>query len=342
MNKTLFFHPRNDFSGSTRVLANIIEAEYADQEVEIITMSCSDGFLSHLPNVHIVPIHQFSIKKYKIPIITQLAWRINAILLAWKYGKNCDTFYINTLLPWYAAIVGKWCHKRIIYHVHEKFVVSSPEIKFAEYVFKHVNAKRIFVSRYVQSCYPSRHDCEETVKYNTLPASFFNAVQMIPLGKRKRNTILMISSLSKAKGVFTFLEVAKLMPHLSFKLVLSASPNAITHFIGNDIPTNMKWWPAQRDIHPFLQTSDVILNLSIPALWVETFGMTILEAMAYGLPAIVPNVGGPIEIVKNGYNGYCIDVTDVGLVTQTIDRVLEKDEYERLTTNTLKRVKILN
>lgn len=342
MNKTLFFHPRNDFSGSTRVLANIIETEYSDQKVEIITMNYSDGFLSYLPNVQIVPIRQFSIKKYKIPIITQLAWRINAIFLTWKYGKSYEIFYINTLLPWYAAIVGKWNHKKIIYHIHEKFVISSPEVKLAEYVFSHVRAKRIFVSRYVQSCYPTRKDSEEVVKYNTLPTSFLIAIQVIPLEKRKRNTILMIASLSKSKGIFTFIEAAKRMPHLSFQLVLSASSNAITHFIGNDVPVNMKWWPAQRDIHPFLQTSDVILNLSIPALWIETFGMTILEAMAYGLPAIVPNVGGPVEIVKSGYNGYCIDVTDVELVTQTIDRVLEKVEYERLAANALECVKMFS
>lgn len=339
MDKIVFFHPRNDFSGSTRVLANVIESQYADQKVEVISMNYADGFLSYLSNVRIIPIRLISIKKHQIPIITPLLWRFYAVCLAWKYANHCEIFYVNTLLPWYAAIVGRLRCKRIIYHVHEKFVVTSPEIRLAEYVFNHVRAKRIFVSRYVQNCYHMREDCETVVRYNTLPASFLKAVQIVPLKKRKRNTILMMSSLLESKGIFTFIKVAKLLPNLSFKLVLSASVNDIIHFIGNDIPANLEWWPAQRDIHPFLHAADIVLNLSIPSLWIETFGMTILEAMAYGIPAIVPNVGGPIEIVENGYNGYCIDVTDTELVARTIVRVLEETEYCRLVANATKRMK---
>ncbi len=342
MDKIVFFHPRNDFSGSTRVLANVIESQYAGQKVEVISMNYVDGFLSYLPNVRIIPIRLISIKKHQIPVITPLSWRFYAVFLAWKYVKHCEIFYINTLLPWYAAVVGRLHRKRIIYHVHEKFVVTSPEVRLAEYVFNHVRAKRIFVSRYVQNCYPMRKDCESVVKYNTLPASFLRAVQIMPLEKRERNTVLMIASPLISKGIFTFIEVAKRLPHLSFRLVLSASTNEIVHFIGNDIPTNIEWWPAQRDIHPFLHTADIVLNLSIPSLWVETFGMTILEAMAYGIPAIVPNVGGPIEIVENRYNGYCIDVTDVDLVARTIEYALKKTEYERLVINALEHVKKLS
>ena len=339
MNKALFFHPRNDFSGSTRVLANVIETEYAGQKVEVITMNSKDGFLTHLPNVHIIPIRLSLLWGKKIPVFTPIAWRFYAAFLAWKHGRHYDVFYINTLLPWYAAIVGKCCHKELWYHVHEKFMIKSPGVRLAEYVFIHVQAKRIYVSHYVQSCYPSRKDSKEIIKYNTLPVSFLNAVKILPLEQRKRNAVLMLSSLSREKGVYTFVELAKRLPHISFKLVLSINQDAIEHFLGDDIPENLEWWPAQRDIHPFLRTSDVILNLSIPAFCIETFGMTILEAMAYGIPAIVPNVGGPIELVESGYNGYCVDVTDVDLVAQTIVKVLEETEYNRLATNALERVK---
>lgn len=339
MGKVLFFHPRNDFSGSTRVLANVIETEYAEQRVEVITMNCVDGFLTYLPNVHIIPIRLFLLKGHRIPVFTPLVWRFYAVFLSWKYGRYYDAFYINTLLPWYAAIVGRCFHKKLLYHVHEKFKVMSPEVRLAEYVFNHVQATRIYVSKYVRNCYPSRKDSKEIVKYNILPVSFLNAVQALPLAQRKRDTVLMLASLSKGKGVYTFVEIAKRLPRLSFRLVLNTDRDSIEKFLGNDIPANMEWWPAQRDIHPFLRASDVILNLSIPALWVETFGMTILEAMAYGLPAVVPNVGGPTELVKDGYNGYCVDVTDAGLVARVIDRVLEESEYNRLAMNALEQVK---
>ena len=38
--------------------------------------------------------------------------------------------------------------------------------------------------------------------------------------------------------------------------------------------------------------------------------MSILEAMAYGLPIVGPNVGGIGEIINNGEDGYLIDTRD--------------------------------
>lgn len=65
--------------------------------------------------------------------------------------------------------------------------------------------------------------------------------------------------------------------------------------------------------------------------------MTILEAMAYGIPSIVPNVGGPIELIEDGHNGYCVDVTNAELVADKIRSVLNTDYYERLCKGALER-----
>lgn len=78
-----------------------------------------------------------------------------------------------------------------------------------------------------------------------------------------------------------------------------------------------------------------MLNLSNPFLCVETFGMTILEAMAYGVPSIAPNIGGPIELIEDGYNGFCVDVTDAKVVAEKIKEVLGLDNYERFADNAL-------
>ena len=339
MDKILFFHPQNDFTGSTRVLANVIESEYADRQVTVITINTGKGFFSFLPNVRIVSICYPLFRKKKIPVLTSLVWRLHAWLLALLYGWRFDVFYINTIMPYYAAIVGRLYGKRIIYHVHEKFVVKSQYTKVAEYVFNHVRAKRIFVSKYVRDQYLAKSGCDSVVKYNTLPRSFLSAVRAIPVEQRRRDTAILIASLTKAKGIFTYIDVARKMPKYTFLLMISADMDKIRSFLPHDIPSNVKVIPAQKDIHPFLRASDVVLNLSIPSVWIETFGMTILEAMAYGIPAIVPNAGGPTELVENGYNGYCVDVTDVNVLVDTIRKVLDENEYKRLAENALERVK---
>jgi glycosyltransferase involved in cell wall biosynthesis len=76
------------------------------------------------------------------------------------------------------------------------------------------------------------------------------------------------------------------------------------YFKGKEIPKQLIIYPTQTDTHPFYQEASVILNLSHPDLWVETFGLTILEGMRYGLPAIVAPVGGVTELVEDNKNGF--------------------------------------
>ena len=73
------------------------------------------------------------------------------------------------------------------------------------------------------------------------------------------------------------------------------------------------------------------MNLTNPAMVVETFGMTILEAMSYGIPVIAPPVGGPAEIVQDGENGYTADVRN----TQQMDVLLQQ-----LATQSAERVRL--
>ena len=112
----------------------------------------------------------------------------------------------------------------------------------------------------------------------------------------------------------------------------------IKEYFREQVPSNVTLLPSQSNIHPCLHNSDLLLNLSIPSLWVETFGMTIIEGMAYGLPAIVPNVGGPTELVDDGYNGFTLDVSDVAMVAQKIRQVLQPDIYFTMSNNALKKV----
>jgi len=43
----------------------------------------------------------------------------------------------------------------------------------------------------------------------------------------------------------------------------------------------------------------------------DTFGRVILEAQSRGLPALVTDVGGPREIIKNGKTGHVLSLSDI-------------------------------
>lgn len=60
------------------------------------------------------------------------------------------------------------------------------------------------------------------------------------------------------------------------------------------------------DIDSFYPRLDVYLNTSLH----EGIPMSVLEAMAYGVPPLAPRVGGLAEIVTNGVDGYLVDTRD--------------------------------
>lgn len=338
--KVLFFHPSNDFTGSTRVLYNIINQEYCSENVTIITNK-GEGFLSKLNNAKIVNTWQPYWKGKPIKFVSYVIWFSYSIVLSFIYGFRFPIFYINTTQPVYAAIVGSLMRKKIIYHVHEVFPKFSMTGKFIRFVFHKTIAHRIFVSYYTKSQFKENKRCTWEVKYNKLSSEFLTGIDFNPIENRKRDTLLMLSCLDKKKGLFTLLDVAKKMPEYTFILVISSERNKIGQFFAreNPLPENLKIYPAQSNIHPFLHKTDVVLNLSNPAMVVETFGMTILEGMAYGIPSIVPNIGGPTELIKDGYNGYCIDVTDTNIVVKTIKKTMERNNYNDLANHSLEMYK---
>ena len=338
MEKTLFFHHYNDYSGSTKVLADYLSSNYDNlNDITVLTDATKEGFLSDI-GVNLINIPIFRYKGRAIPIVSQIIWPIAGLIKTLRIGKKYDIFYINTIIPMYAAVAGSILNKKIIYHIHEKYVTKSVKSRIAEFIFNHVKAERKYVSKYVADKYLHHRDCIEYIAYNKLSKEFIAATKVVPLEEHKLNEVLMISSLQKGKGIDNFVKVAFKLPQLHFTLILSATEERIKDYFNYKLPPNLTLYPSQSNIHAFLQNADVILNLSIPFFLVETFGMTIIEGMAYGLPAIVPNAGGPMELIESGKNGYSIDVTDVSLVTSKIEEILNPTVYKKMYHNALKKV----
>ena len=95
-------------------------------------------------------------------------------------------------------------------------------------------------------------------------------------------------------------------------------------------------YPRQADVSEFYNDASLVLNLSDKNQFIETFGMTALEAMSAGLPVIVPTVGGIAEMVDDGVNGYKIDVQDIDCIVERIDNIFtDKSLYLKLSENAL-------
>lgn len=67
-----------------------------------------------------------------------------------------------------------------------------------------------------------------------------------------------------------------------------------------------KFLGQQDDINAFYRGIDLYINTSVH----EGIPISLLEAMSYGLPAVVPMVGGFSEIVRNGIDAYLVESRD--------------------------------
>lgn len=101
---------------------------------------------------------------------------------------------------------------------------------------------------------------------------------------------------------------------------------------------NIQLFSRQREVAPFYNDASLVVNLSDKRKFVETFGLTALEAMSGGLPVIVPTVGGIAEMVEDGENGYKTDVEDLQEIARQIDTLLaDKVLYLQMAGKALER-----
>ena len=115
----------------------------------------------------------------------------------------------------------------------------------------------------------------------------------------------MVSAAKKYKGVEIFLSLSKKYPDKSFKLYINDK-----YKFSNNVPSNLKVFIKYPDIQNALSNASICLNLSQQPDWVETFGLTIWEALTQGTPVIVPDIGGPLEIIDNKCGISC-DTRDI-------------------------------
>ncbi len=73
----------------------------------------------------------------------------------------------------------------------------------------------------------------------------------------------------------------------------------------------------------------------------ETFGRTIVESFATGVPCICTNIGGPREIIQENKSGWLIKPDDTESLAKALDYVLNlpAKEYEKLQKNCKERAK---
>ncbi len=331
--KIHFVHLLNDYSGSPRVLKQIIS--YTDTmgiDYKVWLGSKSKGHLSGFYNA---TRFNYSFSKYKIvTVLKLLIVQIKFFIAALIEVKKNDVVYINTLLPIGFSLGGYLKGGEIIYHIHETSINKILK-RILVYGVKKTSSKNIFVSNFLKK----KEDVlgvNSEVVYNSLDESF----KRYDSGTSSQENILMLCSLKEYKGVHEFISLAKMLPQFSFELVLNASKEEVDRWLLSiKLTNNLKVYSRHKEVFKFYQRAKIVLNLSQPDNWVETFGLTVIEANYFGVPVIVPPVGGIAEIVIDDVNGYKISSKNLSNIKRKIEEISYDDNlHKRLKDGSLHEV----
>lgn len=324
----LYVHRNNDYSGSSAALVEIIKKHGLDDSTVVSDFE-SSGFLKSSNYSHIINV-KFKFRGRNLRTVLEFGiyfFQSFIKVLVSKKARNADVFYINTIFPWPVAILGRILRKKVVYHIHE-FYVPQPGImvRFFLKILVANSNENIFVSNYVKEAYLNYSEVFAKIPYKVeyTPARFETVnPKILDIPRKFSGPIVMICSARRYKGLEVFVEVAKLNPSRRFILLLSDEPT----FALDAIP-NLKIVLDPKDIKSTLRNASLCLNLTQPDKCIETYGLTIVESLSQGTPAVVPNVGGPLEIIDQSCGLSC-DTMSVSAVNAAIANILSNEEIYR-------------
>ena len=267
-------------------------------------------------------------------VVTALRYvwvQIYTFFVALGYWRQDVVFYINTILPVGPAVAGWLMGKRVVYHYHENADVKGRLYRALAWVMQRIATEIVCVSEYQRSFLKRVEGV--TVVPNALPMEFVERAVVDVERAFERGRVLMLGSLKAYKGTREFVELARRLERYEFVLVLNEEQENIDAYIAKNglvVPQNLKIFARQADVVPFYAEASMVLNLTDKNQAIETFGLTALEAMVFGLPVVVPTVGGIAEMVEDGVNGWKIDVQELDVIAMRIEEMLsDREVYGR-------------
>jgi len=340
MKKLVCVHLLNDFSGSPKVLSQVINAVIESNcEVDLYTGNASEGFLSKTTANNFTYPYNRSNNNF-FTLISLLSSQVHLASKIFKYRNKDIIIYVNTLLPFGAAIMGKLLGKPVIYHIHETYIRPKIFKQFLRLIVTKTASKVIFVSNILKELEQFKYKKQKVV-YNALSKSFSEQSaehSYTPYDKKGNFNVYMIASLKVYKGINELVTIAEKCTSnksLKFVLILNANQYDINNYFKSiKLPENLRILATQQDLHQHYKNAGLVLNLSRVDQCIETFGLTIIEAMAYGIPVIVPPAGGPSEIVENNVEGYLMNSYNTDQIANKIKALYQSNSLcMRLSQN---------
>ena len=326
-------HLLNDFSGSPRVLADFCNAErIQSQRVSIIT-SASDGFLDDrlgekisiwYPRGRLRSLNYLSFAFAQLQLFVATA----ALILRGLVKRERIVVVNNTILSLGSMLASKCFAVTNISYVHE--LNSGPAIvrRLAQRLIQWTANHVIFVSKFVSDDYNLSQKFT-TILPNGLRTDFEQAINLDYSLKFSQKQILFVGSLKHYKGIRELVKIAREMPETPFLGIFNTTEQMLKEFgQAEKIPSNLTVIPHQYNLQNLYRESFLVMNLSLPDTWIESFALTILEGMACGCPCVAPPIGGHLTYF-DANSGLITDARNTSEIVSFIQQLQDDEKLWR-------------
>jgi len=319
----VFVHLLNDRSGSPRVLRNVMEALASRDSAQLLYLGDGgDGFLGEaVPQARRYAYRRGANRWATLFAYLGSQWGLWRSLRQARDIDRGAVLYVNTLLPFAASLYGRFSGWRVVCHLHE----ASMRPRLLQWFLLRLacwSAQRmICVSEFHRR---SLGLVQARVVANSIDREMFAAGLRSVYAPRRDGVfrVCMLCALRDYKGVPEFVRLAREFAEAEFELVASDDAEAARrYFAAQELPANLRLRQAVADASDIYVRASLVVNLSRVDMCQETFGLTLLEAMTFGVPVIAPPVGGPAELVQDGVHGYLVDSRDAGALRDTVARL---------------------
>ncbi|MDD3139853.1 MAG: glycosyltransferase family 4 protein, partial [Lachnospiraceae bacterium] len=216
------------------------------------------------------------------------------------------------------------------YYYHQNFLLNAYK-KYLTRQFLKKSDKMVAVSGYVKKSFVDNF-MVDSAKIEVI----YNGIDMNQTEKKdnrdKNDTtieLLYMGRLVKVKGIDILLKamskVIEMYPEIILRFVGDGPDRALfeeqTRQLG--LTKNILFEGFHLDKGTYFRQADIFIY---PSRWQEAFGISIVEAMSYGLVCIASEVGGIPEIIEDGINGYLFEKEDSYRLEKKIEQAIQQIE----------------
>jgi glycosyltransferase involved in cell wall biosynthesis len=258
-----------------------------------------------------------------------------ALLMALAKRHEVGLVYTNTVTTMDGALLARLIGVPHVWHLRET-VAGNPHLAFPGPVswlprFVLDRSDRVIVnSEWLRKqLFGNATDGKVRVVHNgvdidadPMPAGL---PEQLPIPPGAKVTAI-CGRVHETKGVGVYLRavaaLAGAFPEVHH-LIIGDGPPAYVRTLRNEVhrlglERRVHFLGHRRDVAALLSGVDILVSASIH----ESFGRTLIEAMARGKPVIATRSGGPEEIVVDGESGFLVDVGDAAAIAERMSRLL--------------------